>query len=139
MFTKLSLLLLLLATFPRSASAYTPEEVKRGYEWCLGFLKMKPADQQRIAQSKGFTLAHGLQSCRFDRDRGLDRLQADEREYQRQLKNGETSSANQCTQSSQCGNGDHCIQGTCQDTINTCSSNVWCSPGQNCSNGRCND
>jgi hypothetical protein len=77
-------LVLMIVMCARPAMAYTPEEVKRGYEWCMKYLELPRAEQARIAQANGYSLSHALSSCRFDRDRGLKQLLADEREYQRQ-------------------------------------------------------
>ncbi|MGZ3695721.1 MAG: hypothetical protein ACXWQO_16600 [Bdellovibrionota bacterium] len=89
MFRLLSLLLLV--AFSTQAFALSRNEVRRSYQACLSFLKLSPAQQKVVAKNSGYPLASVMWACKFQARRSEQEMQANEREYQRQLRNGGSS------------------------------------------------
>lgn len=125
--------------FPALVLAYTPAQTRANFARCMSWLKLSRAQQLKAVQRTGQNYDTVLWACQYQKRRGLAGMLADERAYQRGERGGGGGGggSNSCSSSRDCGGGEHCLGGRCEDTINSCSSNVWCGPGESCNNGRC--
>lgn len=129
------LILLLSFLYAGSAFALTPAEVKKSYEACMSFLKMPLAKQKQVAKKSGYSLQDVLWACHLQARHSLSYMQEQEREYQRQLHSGGSSSGGSSQENDPYGGSGGGFGGP-----GVCTNGVCNGPGGTtvCTNGVCN-
>ena len=141
----LSLLVILPAAVARDY--ITPRIAMARFDACIKFLKMSPANQEKVARKTTFGRAEGIRMCRNMIARGRKKTLEDAKEWNRweasQGKRrggggGSYEGPPSCSSRNSCGALEHCYNGQCVSTSNHCISDSQCTGGGTCgSDGTC--